>query len=232
MRRIASENFFGTFDNAFDRPESPDAFVAAGEHSFLWADEVHSPLLQLLDVFLRGRVLPHLSVHGRGHEDGSKCGKMDGREGVSAETVRKLRHTIGRRGGDKNEIALVGELDVAGTPAFLLVVKAGSDRILKAMNRLHTREEYFELINNIKTIIPDCAISQDMIAGFPGESEEDHQDTLSLMEYVQYDFGFMFAYSERPGTLAERKMGDDIPETVKKRRLNEIIQLQQKHSLD
>ncbi|WP_203257725.1 tRNA (N6-isopentenyl adenosine(37)-C2)-methylthiotransferase MiaB [Hyunsoonleella ulvae] len=112
-----------------------------------------------------------------------------------------------------------------------LPVQSGSDRMLKAMNRLHTRQEYFELIDNIKRLIPDCAISQDMIAGFPTETEEDHQDTLSLMEYVKYDFGFMFAYSERPGTLAERKMEDDIPEDTKKRRLNEIIALQQKHSL-
>ncbi|MCL6273800.1 tRNA (N6-isopentenyl adenosine(37)-C2)-methylthiotransferase MiaB [Muricauda sp. 2012CJ35-5] len=112
-----------------------------------------------------------------------------------------------------------------------LPVQSGSDRVLKAMNRLHTRAEYFELIDNIKGIIPDCAISQDMIAGFPTETEEDHQDTLSLMEYVKYDFGFMFAYSERPGTLAARKLEDDIPEATKKRRLQEIIAIQQKHSL-
>ncbi|MCK0161619.1 tRNA (N6-isopentenyl adenosine(37)-C2)-methylthiotransferase MiaB [Allomuricauda sp. F6463D] len=111
-----------------------------------------------------------------------------------------------------------------------LPVQSGSNRILKAMNRLHTREEYFELIDDIRKIIPDCAISQDMITGFPTETEEDHQDTLSLMEYVKYDFGFMFAYSERPGTLAERKMEDDVPETTKKRRLQEIIEVQQKHS--
>ncbi|WP_223548757.1 tRNA (N6-isopentenyl adenosine(37)-C2)-methylthiotransferase MiaB [Aestuariivivens sp. NBU2969] len=112
-----------------------------------------------------------------------------------------------------------------------LPVQSGSNRILKEMNRQHTREEYFELIDNIKRLIPDCAISQDMISGFPTETEEDHQDTLSLMEHVKYDFGFMFAYSERPGTLAERKMEDDVPEDTKKRRLNEIIQLQQKHGL-
>ena len=112
-----------------------------------------------------------------------------------------------------------------------LPVQSGSNSILKAMNRLHTREEYFELIDNIRRIIPDCGISQDMIAGFPGETEEDHQDTLSLMEYVQYDFGFMFAYSERPGTLAARKLADDIPHETKIRRLREIIDLQQKHSL-
>ncbi|TXK71651.1 tRNA (N6-isopentenyl adenosine(37)-C2)-methylthiotransferase MiaB [Mesonia sp. HuA40] len=112
-----------------------------------------------------------------------------------------------------------------------LPVQSGSDRILKKMNRLHTREEYFTLIDNIRKIIPDCAISQDMIAGFPTETEEDHQDTLSLMEYVKYDFGFMFAYSERPGTMAGRKMEDDVPEPVKKRRLQEIIELQREHSL-
>ncbi len=112
-----------------------------------------------------------------------------------------------------------------------LPVQSGSNRILKAMNRLHTREEYFELIDNIRRINPNCAISQDMITGFPTETEEDHQDTLSLMEYVKYDFGFMFAYSERPGTLAARKLEDDIPEDTKKRRLREIIDLQQKHGL-
>jgi len=111
-----------------------------------------------------------------------------------------------------------------------LPVQSGSNRILKAMNRLHTREEYFELIDNIRTIIPECSISQDMIAGFPTETEADHQDTLSLMEHVKYNFGYMFTYSERPGTLAERKMEDDIDEDTKKRRLDDIIQLQRKHS--
>ena len=111
-----------------------------------------------------------------------------------------------------------------------LPVQSGSNRILKAMNRQHTREEYMELIDTIRALIPDCAISQDMISGFPTETEEDHRDTLSLMEYVKYDFGFMFAYSERPGTLAARKLADDVPEEVKKRRLREIINLQQQHS--
>ncbi len=111
-----------------------------------------------------------------------------------------------------------------------LPVQSGSNRILKEMNRQHTREEYFDLIDNIRKIIPDCAISQDMIVGFPTETEEDHQDTLSLMEHVKYDFGYMFAYSERPGTLAERKMEDDVPHETKKRRLAEIVALQQKHS--
>jgi len=111
-----------------------------------------------------------------------------------------------------------------------LPVQSGSTRMLERMNRQHTREEYIELVENINKIIPDCALSQDMIAGFCGETEEDHQQTLSLMEHVKYDFGFMFAYSERPGTLAAKKLEDDIPLTTKKRRLAEIIALQQEHS--
>ncbi|MGB2502626.1 MAG: tRNA (N6-isopentenyl adenosine(37)-C2)-methylthiotransferase MiaB [Flavobacteriaceae bacterium] len=111
-----------------------------------------------------------------------------------------------------------------------LPVQSGSDRILKKMNRLHTRQEYFDLIDNIRKIIPTCSISQDLIAGFPTETEEDHQDTLSLMDYVQYHFGFMFSYSERPGTLAMRKLKDDIPEKIKLRRLQEIIEKQRQHS--
>ncbi|MDP5106114.1 MAG: tRNA (N6-isopentenyl adenosine(37)-C2)-methylthiotransferase MiaB [Polaribacter sp.] len=113
-----------------------------------------------------------------------------------------------------------------------LPVQSGSTRILKEMNRQHTREEYMALVDKIYSIIPDISLSQDMITGFPTETEEDHQDTLSLMEYVKYDFGFMFAYSERPGTLAARKLEDDIPEEVKKRRLTEIVDLQQIHGLE
>ncbi len=112
-----------------------------------------------------------------------------------------------------------------------LPVQSGSNRILKEMNRLHTREEYFTLIDNIRKLIPDCAISQDLITGFPTETEEDHRDTLSLMEYVKYDYGFMFAYSERPGTMAARKLEDDVPEDVKMRRLAEIVAMQREHSL-
>ncbi len=111
-----------------------------------------------------------------------------------------------------------------------LPVQSGSSRILDLMNRQHTREEYMQLIDRIWEIIPDCAISQDIITGFPTETEEDHQDTMSLMDYVKYSFGFMFVYSERPGTLAARKIEDDIPMEVKKRRLTEIVDLQQKHS--
>ncbi|MDN3674626.1 tRNA (N6-isopentenyl adenosine(37)-C2)-methylthiotransferase MiaB [Flavobacterium branchiarum] len=111
-----------------------------------------------------------------------------------------------------------------------LPVQSGSNRILKEMNRLHTREEYMTLIDKIKTIIPNSSISQDMIAGFPTETEQDHQDTMSLMEYVKYNFGYMYSYSERPGTLAGRKMEDDVTEETKARRLQEIVDLQQKHA--
>ena len=113
-----------------------------------------------------------------------------------------------------------------------LPVQSGSTRILKEMNRQHTREEYMALVDKIRAIIPDCALSQDMITGFPTETEEDHKDTLTLMQYVKYDFGYMFAYSERPGTLAARKMVDDIPEAVKKRRLQEVVDLQQELSME
>jgi tRNA-2-methylthio-N6-dimethylallyladenosine synthase len=87
------------------------------------------------------------------------------------------------------------------------------------------------LIDKIYELIPGCAITQDMIAGFPTETEQDHQDSLSLMDYVKYDFGYMYAYSERPGTLAARKMEDDVPEETKIRRLMEIVERQREHSL-
>ncbi len=112
-----------------------------------------------------------------------------------------------------------------------LPVQSGSTRILKEMNRQHTREEYIDLVDRIYKIIPEISLSQDIITGFPTETEQDHQDTLSLIEHVNYDFGYMFAYSERPGTLAARKLEDDVPEEVKKRRLQEIVDLQQKIGL-
>ena len=110
-----------------------------------------------------------------------------------------------------------------------LPVQSGSNRILKEMNRLHTIEEYFKLINNIREILPNCAISQDMISGFPTETEEDHQATLAALEYVKYDFGYMYSYSERPGTMAARKLKDDVSAETKQRRLAEIIALQREH---
>ena len=111
-----------------------------------------------------------------------------------------------------------------------LPVQSGSNRILKEMNRLHTREEYMALIDRIRNIIPNACITQDMISGFPTETEQDHQDTLSLMEYVKYSFGYMYSYSERPGTMAGRKMEDDVPEETKARRLQEIVDQQRSHS--
>ena len=111
-----------------------------------------------------------------------------------------------------------------------LPVQSGSDRILAAMNRLHTRAEYLQLIDRIHQIIPDVSVTQDMIAGFPTETEADHKDTLSLMEAVKYGFGYMYSYSERPGTLAGRKMEDDVAEETKLRRLQEIVDLQRIHS--
>ena len=110
-----------------------------------------------------------------------------------------------------------------------LPVQSGSNRILKEMNRLHTIEEYFKLIDDIRNILPNCAISQDMISGFPTETEEDHQATLAALEYVKYDFGYMYLYSERPGTMAARKLEDDVPMEVKQKRLAEIIALQREH---
>jgi tRNA-2-methylthio-N6-dimethylallyladenosine synthase len=112
-----------------------------------------------------------------------------------------------------------------------LPVQSGNTRVLDLMNRTYTREWYINRIDAIKKIIPGCAISTDIIAGFCTETEEEHEDTLSMMDYVQYDFAYNFTYSERPGTLAARKLADDIPEEVKKRRLAEILAKQQAHSL-
>lgn len=111
-----------------------------------------------------------------------------------------------------------------------LPVQSGSTRILQLMNRTYTREWYIAKVDRIREIMPDCGISSDIISGFCTESDEDHQDTLSLMEYSRYDFSYMFFYSERPRTLAARRYTDDIPEQVKKSRLNEIVKLQNRLS--
>jgi len=114
-----------------------------------------------------------------------------------------------------------------------LPAQSGSSRVLKLMNRTYDREWYLGKIDRIRAILgDDCGISHDMISGFCSETEEEHQDSLSLMEYARFDYGYMFAYSERPGTLAAKKYPDDIPEDVKKRRLTEIIALQQRMSLE
>lgn len=113
-----------------------------------------------------------------------------------------------------------------------LPAQSGNTRILEEMNRTYTREWYLEKVKRIREIIPECGISCDIIAGFCSETEEEHQDTLSLMAISKFDFSYMYKYSERPGTLAQKKMQDDVPEAVKSRRLSEIIDLQNKMSLD
>jgi len=107
-----------------------------------------------------------------------------------------------------------------------LPVQSGNSRILDLMNRTYDREWYMERIDSIRRILPEAAVSSDIITGFCSETEEEHQDTLSIMEYANFSMSYMFAYSERPGTLAARKFADDIPEDIKKRRLNEVIRLQ------
>ncbi|MBC7851437.1 MAG: tRNA (N6-isopentenyl adenosine(37)-C2)-methylthiotransferase MiaB, partial [Chitinophagaceae bacterium] len=113
-----------------------------------------------------------------------------------------------------------------------LPVQSGSSRILQLMNRTYTREWYMAKVKRIREILPGCGISADVIAGFCTETEEDHQETLSIMEFSKYDYAYMFFYSERPGTLAHRRYTDDIPEDVKKRRLQEIVDKQYYLSLD
>lgn len=112
-----------------------------------------------------------------------------------------------------------------------LPVQSGSTSVLERMNRSYTREWYLERIHAIRRIVPECAISTDIITGFCGETEDEHSDTLTLMDEVAFDFAYMFKYSERPKTLAERRFDDDIPEDVKTKRLNEIIEKQLQHSL-
>jgi tRNA-2-methylthio-N6-dimethylallyladenosine synthase len=113
-----------------------------------------------------------------------------------------------------------------------LPVQSGNTDVLARMNRTYTREWYLDRIDAIHRIIPDCAISTDVIAGFCGETDEQHKETISLMEKVKFDFAYMFKYSERPRTLAERKFEDDVPEETKNARLKEIIELQNGHSLE
>ncbi|HEU4575052.1 MAG TPA: tRNA (N6-isopentenyl adenosine(37)-C2)-methylthiotransferase MiaB [Chitinophagaceae bacterium] len=113
-----------------------------------------------------------------------------------------------------------------------LPVQSGSSRILQLMNRTYTREWYMAKVDRIRELLPACGISSDIIAGFCTETEEDHRDTLTVMEYSRYDMSYMFFYSERPGTLAQRRYQDDIPADVKKRRLQEIVDLQNRLSLE
>lgn len=112
-----------------------------------------------------------------------------------------------------------------------LPAQSGNTRVLEIMNRTYSREWYLDKVKRIREVIPECGISCDIIAGFCSETEEEHQDTLSLMQQSRFDFSYMYKYSERPGTLAAKKMEDDVPEEVKSRRLTEIIQLQNELSL-
>ena len=112
-----------------------------------------------------------------------------------------------------------------------LPVQSGSSRVLQLMNRTYTREWYINKVNRIREVLPGCGLSTDVITGFCSETEEDHQGTLSLMEYCEYDLAYMYYYSERPGTLAERRYEDDVPEETKKRRLQEVIALHRIQSL-
>jgi len=113
-----------------------------------------------------------------------------------------------------------------------LPVQSGSTRILQLMNRTYTREWYMAKVKRIREIIPDCGISSDIIAGFCTETDIDHEDTLSIMEFSKYDMSYMFFYSERPGTLAEKRYEDDVAESVKKKRLQEIVEIQGKLSFE
>ncbi len=113
-----------------------------------------------------------------------------------------------------------------------LPVQSGNSRILELMNRTYTREWYINRIDAIRRILPECAISTDIIAGFCTESEEEHLETISLMEYVRFEYAYMFTYSERPGTPAAKKLEDDVPEEIKSKRLSQIIDLQRKHSAE
>ena len=111
-----------------------------------------------------------------------------------------------------------------------LPVQSGNSRVLELMNRTYDRDWYIDRIDAIRRIIPGCAISTDVITGFCSETDEEHKDTLSMMDYVQYDFAYMFMYSERPGTLAAKRYADDIPDAVKSSRLKEVVAKQQAHS--
>jgi tRNA-2-methylthio-N6-dimethylallyladenosine synthase len=149
---------------------------------------------------------------------------------IEAPTMR-IRFTTSHPKDMSDEIAEV----IAHYPNICkhihLPAQSGSSRILKAMNRKYTREWYLERIASIRRIIPEAAISTDLFCGFPSETEEDHQETLSLMQEVGFDSAFMFKYSERPGTYAAKHLTDNVPETVKTRRLEEIIALQLELSL-
>lgn len=151
---------------------------------------------------------------------------------ASLDTRLRVRFATSHPKDMSDELLRVIALHPNICNAIHLPVQSGSTSVLNRMNRKYTREDYIARINAIRERIPGCAISTDIITGFCGETHEEHLDTLSLMQWVGYDYAFMFKYSERPGTLAAKKMDDDVPEEVKTNRLNEVIKLQQKLSLE
>ncbi len=160
-------------------------------------------------------------------QDGSLTGFPELLEKVAAlSPLMRVRFSTSHPKDISDELLYV----IAGNPNICkhihLPAQSGSSRILKLMNREYTREWYLERVNAIRRIIPDCALSTDMITGFCTETDEDHRDSLSLMEQVGYDFAYMFKYSERPGTKAARKYADDVSENIKSERLSEMIALQ------
>ena len=160
-------------------------------------------------------------------EDGSMAGFSQLLEAVATESPDlRVRFSTSHPKDMTDEVLHVMAAHHNICKSIHLPAQSGSTRILELMRRGYTREWYLNRIEAIKRIMPDCSISTDIIAGFCTETEDDHSATLSLMEQVQFDYAFMFKYSERPNTLAARKMCDDVPEKVKTRRLQEIIQLQ------
>lgn len=160
-------------------------------------------------------------------QDGSLTGFPELLEKVAAlSPLMRVRFSTSHPKDISDELLFV----IAGNPNICkhihLPAQSGSSRILKLMNREYTREWYLDRVNAIRRIIPDCALSTDMITGFCTETDEDHRDSLSLMEQVGYDFAYMFKYSERPGTKAARKYADDVSENIKSERLSEMIALQ------
>jgi len=163
--------------------------------------------------------------------NGSKTGFTELLEKVAAlDPLLRVRFSTSHPKDISDELLMVMSKYDNICKHIHLPAQSGSSRILALMKREYTREWYMDRVRAIRAIIPGCAISTDMIAGFCTETEEDHNETLSLMEWAGYDFAYMFRYSERPGTRAARRYKDDIPEEVKARRLNEIIALQNKIS--
>ncbi len=181
------------------------------------------------EVTLLGQNVNSYRYHGEG-------GPVDFSEllGMVAAEDRKLRVRFATSHPKDMSDALLRQM--AAYPnickSIHLPLQSGSSAVLKRMNRKYTQEDYLDRVRAIREILPGCAISTDIIAGFCGETEGEHQTTLEVMKAVGFDFAFMFKYSERPDTLAARRYQDDVPEEVKTRRLTEVIELQQALSLE